>query len=231
MFYYLQLVIRRTKNPDGILIFNFVCEGFKTKAYISLLFTHTSIHVPTRVPWLSKHTDTDARKHKKWRMGIFPPRCANSGTADKPVPLRKLLPHVLRYALRQGVVSKILSSLLPRQAGWLSGAFENNTLLHRLLRNRHTRSCRPSHASTDFILPNLVAGGWCVWRAKLRYCSPFNAETCLFNIIRTQSVPRSKHSPPRLYTTNLLVHKAKVAVFPESYTKHTNAMWQPRIIF
>ena len=42
--------------------------------------------------------------------------------------------------------------------------------------------------------------------------------------IRTQSVLHSKHSPPQLYTNNLLVYKAKVAVFRDSYTEHTNEM-------
>jgi hypothetical protein len=56
-------------------------------------------------------------------------------------------------------------------------------------------------------------------------------ETCLF--YRTQFVPRSKHSPPRLYKTNLLMmYKANVAVFfSEIHTKHLNAMRTPcRII-
>jgi len=39
--------------------------------------------------------------------------------------------------------------------------------------------------------------------------------------IRTQSVPRCKHFPPLLYTTSLLVYKAKFAVIPERYTEHT----------
>jgi len=46
--------------------------------------------------------------------------------------------------------------------------------------------------------------------------------------IRTQSVPRCKHSPPRLYKTNLLMLcKAKVAVCCVIHTKHINAMWDP----
>jgi len=43
--------------------------------------------------------------------------------------------------------------------------------------------------------------------------------------ISTQCVLRSKHSPPRLYKTNLLMlHKAKVAVCCEIRTKHINEM-------
>jgi hypothetical protein len=49
-------------------------------------------------------------------------------------------------------------------------------------------------------------------------------ETCLL-YIRTQSVPRSKHTSPRLYKTNLLIScKVKAAVCSEIYTKHLNGM-------
>jgi hypothetical protein len=52
----------------------------------------------------------------------------------------------------------------------------------------------------------------------------FKKETYLF-YVRTQCVPRCKHSPPRLYKTNLLMWcKAKVAVCSETYTKHIKAM-------
>jgi len=42
---------------------------------------------------------------------------------------------------------------------------------------------------------------------------------------------RAVNTPPRLYTANLLVYKAKFAVFPEIYTKHTTAMSAPCRIF
>ena len=48
--------------------------------------------------------------------------------------------------------------------------------------------------------------------------SPFKDETRLF-YIRIQCVPRSKHCPPRLHKTSLLMlHKAKVAVCSEIHT-------------
>jgi hypothetical protein len=54
---------------------------------------------------------------------------------------------------------------------------------------------------------------------------PLKDETCLL-YIRTQCVPRCKHSPPRLYQTSLSVlYKAKVTVCSEIRTKHINAMW------
>ena len=46
--------------------------------------------------------------------------------------------------------------------------------------------------------------------------------------IRTQSAPRSKHSPPRLYRTNpLMLYKEKVAVCSKNHTQHINPMWVP----
>jgi hypothetical protein len=43
--------------------------------------------------------------------------------------------------------------------------------------------------------------------------------------IRTESVPRSKHSPPGLYKTNLLMlYKGNVAVCSEIHSQHTNPM-------
>jgi hypothetical protein len=55
---------------------------------------------------------------------------------------------------------------------------------------------------------------------------------CTLFYIRTQCVPRSKHSPPQLYKTNLYMFcKAKVAVCSEIRTKHINAMWAPCRIF
>ena len=48
--------------------------------------------------------------------------------------------------------------------------------------------------------------------------SHFKDETCLF-YIRTECVPRRKHSPPQLHKTNpLMLYKAKV------HTEHLNAM-------
>jgi len=47
---------------------------------------------------------------------------------------------------------------------------------------------------------------------------------CLF-YIRTQCITHSKHSPPQLYKTNLvMLFKGKVAVCCEIRTKHINAM-------
>jgi len=52
---------------------------------------------------------------------------------------------------------------------------------------------------------------------------PFKDEMCLF-YIRTQFVPRSKHSPPRLCKTNvLMLYKPKVAVCSKIYTKFVTA--------
>jgi hypothetical protein len=49
---------------------------------------------------------------------------------------------------------------------------------------------------------------------------------------RTQCVPRSKHSPPRLYKINqLMLYKAKVAVCSETRIQYAKAMWAPRRIF
>jgi hypothetical protein len=53
--------------------------------------------------------------------------------------------------------------------------------------------------------------------------SPLETKRVCF--IRTQCVPHSKHSPPRLYRTNpLKLYKAKVAVSSENHTQHINAM-------
>jgi len=52
---------------------------------------------------------------------------------------------------------------------------------------------------------------------------PFKDKTCLF-YIRSQCVPRCKHSPLRLYKTKLLILcKAKIVVCPEIRIKHTNS--------
>jgi hypothetical protein len=52
----------------------------------------------------------------------------------------------------------------------------------------------------------------------------FKDETCLF-YIRTQYIPRSKHFPPWLHKTNLLMLcKAKVAVCSEIHTEPINTM-------
>ena len=46
--------------------------------------------------------------------------------------------------------------------------------------------------------------------------------------IRTQSVPRSKHSPRRLYKISLLtLYEVKVIVYFEVRTQHIRAMWVP----
>ena len=52
---------------------------------------------------------------------------------------------------------------------------------------------------------------------------PFKYETYLF-YVRTQFVPRSKHSPPRLRKRVLMLYKAKVAICFESPTKHINSI-------
>ena len=52
------------------------------------------------------------------------------------------------------------------------------------------------------------------------------ARSICFNI-RTQCVPRSKHCPPRLYKTSLLVmYTAKVAVYSETHTQQINRMYR-----
>ena len=59
----------------------------------------------------------------------------------------------------------------------------------------------------------------------------FKDETAVI-YIRTQCVPRSKHSPPRLCETILLMlYKAKVAVCSEIYTEPIKTMWAPCTIF
>ena len=56
--------------------------------------------------------------------------------------------------------------------------------------------------------------------------SPLEKKRVYF--IKTQSVPHSKHTPPRLYRTNpLMLYKAKVAVCSENYTQHIKSMWVP----
>jgi hypothetical protein len=59
---------------------------------------------------------------------------------------------------------------------------------------------------------------------------PFKDEAYLF-YIRTQYVPRCKHSISVIKTNLLMFYKAKVAVCSEIRTKHINAMWAPRRIF
>jgi len=56
--------------------------------------------------------------------------------------------------------------------------------------------------------------------------SPLETKCVCF--IRTQSVPQSKHSPPRLRRTNpLMLYTAKVAVCSENNTQHIKPMWIP----
>ena len=56
--------------------------------------------------------------------------------------------------------------------------------------------------------------------------SPLEKKRVYF--IKTQSVPHSKHTPPRLYRTNpLMLYKAKVAVCSVNYTQHIKSMWVP----
>jgi len=50
--------------------------------------------------------------------------------------------------------------------------------------------------------------------------------------IGTQSVPRSKHSPPRLYKTiQLVLYKPPVALCAEIHMLHTIAMLEPCRVF
>jgi hypothetical protein len=70
-----------------------------------------------------------------------------------------------------------------------------------------------------------------VHKTMMTRLNPLNTKGNLF-YIRTQCVPRCKHSPLRLYKTSLLMfYKAKVVVCSEIRTKHINAMWAPRRIF
>ena len=56
------------------------------------------------------------------------------------------------------------------------------------------------------------------------FTQPLKDVTCLF-YIRSQRAPYSKHSPPPLYNTNLLMLcKAKVAVCSEIRTQQIKAM-------
>jgi hypothetical protein len=58
----------------------------------------------------------------------------------------------------------------------------------------------------------------------------FEGKTCLFYIM-TQCVPHSKHPPPPLYKTILLMlSKTNVAARFEIRAKPTNLMWVPRRI-
>jgi hypothetical protein len=59
---------------------------------------------------------------------------------------------------------------------------------------------------------------------------PFKDEAYLF-YIRTQCVPRCKHSTSVIKPGLLTFYKANVAVCSEIRTKHVNAMWAPRRIF
>jgi hypothetical protein len=63
-------------------------------------------------------------------------------------------------------------------------------------------------------------------KVKVVSCSnnPLKEKRNLF-YMRTQFVPRSKHSPPRLYkTSHLMLYKSKVAVCSEIHTKHINTL-------
>jgi hypothetical protein len=61
--------------------------------------------------------------------------------------------------------------------------------------------------------------------------NPENIKTRLF-YIRPQTVPLSKHCPPRLYKTNLLMlYKGEVAVCCKIHIKNINAKWAPCRIF
>jgi hypothetical protein len=54
--------------------------------------------------------------------------------------------------------------------------------------------------------------------------NPLKTKLILSNI-KTQGVPRSKHSTSVIKTKLLMFYKAKVAVCSEIRTKHINAMW------
>ena len=54
--------------------------------------------------------------------------------------------------------------------------------------------------------------------------NPLNMK-CICFYVRTQSVPRCRHSPPHLYKTKLLMmYKVKAAVCSEIHTQHINRM-------
>ena len=65
----------------------------------------------------------------------------------------------------------------------------------------------------------------CIYAWHKRCSKPFKEEICLF-YIRTQCVPRVKHSPPQLHESSMLMF-CKVKV----HTEHLKAMWAPCRIF
>ena len=55
--------------------------------------------------------------------------------------------------------------------------------------------------------------------------NPSRRKDSVLYFVRTLYVPRSQHTPPRLYKTILLVlHKANVAVYSEILTRQVNAV-------
>jgi hypothetical protein len=81
-----------------------------------------------------------------------------------------------------------------------------------------TGSSQDLHTITD---PNTYIANVPNTQQKPTDIKPLKTKRVCFFYIRTQSVPRSKHSPPRFYKTNLIMFcKAKVAVCFEISTKY-----------
>jgi hypothetical protein len=70
-----------------------------------------------------------------------------------------------------------------------------------------------------------------VSRRGVNFIQPFKHEAYLFLYIRTQFVPRCKHSVSVIKTNQLMLDREIIAVCSEIRTKHINAMWAPRRIF
>jgi hypothetical protein len=87
----------------------------------------------------------------------------------------------------------------------LRRCFGSKNLICPLFHNEPTKRSAENETSVVCLRPPLG-------RMMFKTFEPFEDETCLF-CIRTQCVPRSKNSPPRLYKTSQLIsYKAKVAV-------------------
>ena len=57
-----------------------------------------------------------------------------------------------------------------------------------------------------------------------KYFNPLRTKLCLSNL-KTQFVPRRKHSASVIKTDNLLLYSEKLAVCSEIHAKHINALW------
>ena len=59
---------------------------------------------------------------------------------------------------------------------------------------------------------------------KQTYINPISTKVYLSDL-KTQSVPRSKHSASVIKTDKLMLYRQIIAVCTEIHTKHINALW------